>query len=100
MLHALISKILELRQKTSPSIVTDETVTFRCFVEKRCLPIKEGTWSPAYRDLSLAQQSGTAILPVEVAITPRIAPEHVRIPPVVEVTAFTSIGFIALLAIS
>ena len=52
MLHALISKTLELRQKTSPSMVPDETVTFRCFVEMRCLPIQGDTRSLAYRKIN------------------------------------------------
>src|SRR5580704_17359122 len=49
MLHALILKDTGTPAKTSPGVVPDETVTFRWFVEERYLPMREGTWSPAYR---------------------------------------------------
>ena len=48
MLHALILKETGTPAKTSPGIVPDETVTFQWFVEERYLPMREGTWTPAY----------------------------------------------------
>lgn len=52
MLHALILKETGTPAKVTPGIVPDETVTFRWFVEERYLPMREGTWSPAYRKIN------------------------------------------------
>ena len=52
MLHALILKDTGVPAKTSPGIVPDETVTFQWFVEERYLPMRQGTWSPAYRKIN------------------------------------------------
>jgi hypothetical protein len=38
--------------QTSPGIIPDESITFRWFVEERYLPMREGTWSPAYRKIN------------------------------------------------
>ena len=52
MLHALILQDTGVPAKTSPGIVPDETVTFQWFVAERYLPMREGTWSPAYRKIN------------------------------------------------
>jgi hypothetical protein len=33
----------------SPTLQTDDSVTFRWFVKERCIPMRQGKWSPAYR---------------------------------------------------
>jgi integrase len=52
MLHALILKDTGVPAQTSPGIIPDETVTFRWFVEERYLPMRQATWSPAYRKIN------------------------------------------------
>jgi integrase len=52
MLHALILKDTGSPAKISPGIVADGAVTFRWFVEERYIPMRQGTWSPAYRKIN------------------------------------------------
>jgi integrase len=51
MLHTIILNETGVPAKTSSSI-PDESVTFRWFVEERYIPMREGTWSPAYRKIN------------------------------------------------
>jgi hypothetical protein len=48
MLHAIILKETAVPAKTSTAI-SDDSATFRWFVEERYLPMRQGAWSPAYR---------------------------------------------------
>jgi integrase len=52
LLRALILKDTGVPAQTSPGIIPDESITFRWFVEERYLPMREGTWSPAYRKIN------------------------------------------------
>jgi integrase len=51
MLYALILNKTGVPAKTS-SAISDESVTFRWFVEKRYIPMRENTWNPAYRKIN------------------------------------------------
>jgi|UPI00047E67F2 integrase len=51
MLHALILKETGVPAKDSSAVAT-ESVTFRWFVEERYLPMRQGSWSPAYRKIN------------------------------------------------
>ncbi len=35
------------------TLTTDDSVTFRWFVEERYIPMRQGKWSPAYRETSV-----------------------------------------------
>jgi integrase len=50
MLHTIILNETGVPARTS-SAIPDESVTFRWFVEERYIPMREGTWSPAYRKI-------------------------------------------------
>ncbi len=52
LLHTLILKDTGSPAKIASGIAPDDTLTFRWFVEERYLPMREGTWSPAYRKIN------------------------------------------------
>jgi integrase len=52
MLHVLILNETGVPAKTA-SAVDGEAVTFRWFVEERYIPMRQGSWSPAYRKINI-----------------------------------------------
>ena len=51
MLHAIILNETGVPAKTTTAI-TDDSATFRWFVEERYIPMRQGAWSPAYRKIN------------------------------------------------
>jgi integrase len=51
MLHAIILNETGVPAKTIPAI-SDDSATFRWFVEERYIPMRQGAWSPAYRKIN------------------------------------------------
>lgn len=39
----------------TPTLPPDDSVTFRWFVEERYIPMRQGSWSPAYRQTNTYQ---------------------------------------------
>jgi integrase len=52
MLHVLILNETGVPAKTA-NAVDGEAVTFRWFVEERYIPMRQGSWSPAYRKINI-----------------------------------------------
>jgi integrase len=50
-LHAIILNETGVPAKITPGI-SDDSATFRWFVEERYIPMRQGSWSPAYRKIN------------------------------------------------